>query len=132
MRVRSKPWLVELRFQLSYPCGKPLVLVPGARRHLLDRLELLASDDVHARHHPLHLRAGEGLRFALGAVGEARGVGHKAREIVEEFALGLRHGLSSGRRLHEGEAALKPMWRERICGARAALTIARRFSGPSL
>src|ERR1700733_731318 len=105
MRVRSKPCLVELRFKRGYPCGKLLVLVARPRRHLLDRLELLPGDDVHARHHPLHLRAGEGLRLALRAVGKARGVGHETREVVEKAAVGLRHGSTPG----DARAWAKPL-----------------------
>src|SRR5208283_2602392 len=74
------------------PRGKLLVLVPGARRHLFNGLEFLAADDVHAGHHPLHLRAGESLSLPPRAVGKARRVGHEARKIVEETAVGLRHG----------------------------------------
>src|SRR4051794_1636962 len=68
-----------------------LVLVARGGGHPLDRLELVAADEVHAADPLAHLLARRGLGLASHAGEGAGGAVHHLDEIVEQFVLGL-HG----------------------------------------
>src|ERR1019366_7078264 len=70
---------------------EPLVLLARQPRHVLDRLEFLALDDVEVAQDFFGLIADHGVDLALDALGGARGVIHQAPDLVEKPIAGLGH-----------------------------------------
>src|SRR6201995_6177734 len=83
--------LSELRLQRGDPRLQRLVLLARQPRHVLDRLELLALDDVEVAQDFFGLVAPERVDLALDALRRARGVVHQAADLVEKPVVGLGH-----------------------------------------
>src|SRR3981081_985854 len=60
-------------------------------RHVLDRLEFLALDDVEVAQDFFGLVAHHGVDLALDALGGAGGVVHQTADLVEKPIAGLGH-----------------------------------------
>src|SRR5262245_25503841 len=82
-----------------------LVFLARQARHVLDRLELLALDDVEIAQEFFGLVAHHRVELALHALCRTRGVIHQATDLVEKPVVGLGHG--------ETPAAQEPLqqWR---------------------
>src|SRR5262245_7070249 len=68
-----------------------LVLLARQPRHLLDRLELLALDQIEVAQDAFGLVANDGFDLTPHARGGACRVVHQPRDLVEEAVGGLRH-----------------------------------------
>src|SRR6195952_950199 len=94
-----RPWggsRIELRFQRRDARFQRLVFLAGEPRHVLDRLELLALDDVEVAQDFFGLVAHHGVDLALDALRGAGGVVHQAADLVEKPIVGLGHVNISG------------------------------------
>src|SRR5262249_54161140 len=82
----------KLAFQRRDAGFEGLVLLAGQARHVLDRLEFLALDEVEVAHPPLGLAPEHGIELALDPLRDAGGIVHEAGDFVEEPVAGLGHG----------------------------------------
>src|SRR5262249_24864233 len=82
----------KLAFQRRDAGFEGLVLLAGQARHVLDRLEFLALDEVEVAHPPLGLAPEQGIELALDPLRDACGIVHEAGDFVEEPVAGLGHG----------------------------------------
>src|SRR6266540_5428316 len=82
----------ELRLQRRNAHLEQLVLLARDAGHVLDRLELLALDQVEIAQPLLGLVLEHGVELALDALGDAGGVIHQAGDFIEEAVGGLGHG----------------------------------------
>src|ERR1700733_746616 len=98
--VRRRWRGAELGFQRGDAQLQRLVFLARQPRHVLDRLELLALDDVEVAQDLLGLVAHHRIDLALDALGGAGGVVHQAADLVEKPIAGLGHleGISGRRR----------------------------------
>src|SRR4030081_2487964 len=87
----------ELRFQHRDARLQRLVFLARQPRHVLDRLELLALDDIEVAQDFFGLVADDGVDLALDALGGAGGVVHQTADLVEKPIAGLGHLERSGR-----------------------------------
>src|SRR5580698_8433318 len=104
----------QFGLQRRDPGLQRLVFLARQPGHVLDRLELLALDDVEVAQDLFSLVAYDGIDLALDALGGAGGVVHQAADLVEKPIAGLGHLGRSGRCW----VALSPQWRSRACGSR--------------
>src|SRR5262245_21743901 len=81
----------EPGFERSDARLERLVLLARQPRHLLDRLELLALDQIEVAQDAFGLIANDGFDLAPHARGGACSVVHQPRDLVEEAVGGLRH-----------------------------------------
>src|ERR1700682_6324866 len=81
----------EFCFQRDNARFKRLVFLARQPRHVLDRLELLALDDVEVAQDFFGLIADHRIDLALDALSGARGVVHQAPDLVEKPIAGLGH-----------------------------------------
>src|SRR5258705_13775477 len=81
----------ELGFQRSDARFQRLVFLARQPRHFLDRLELLALDDVEVAQDFFGLVADHRIDLALDALGSAGRVVHQAPDLVEKPIAGLGH-----------------------------------------
>src|SRR5216683_6606694 len=89
--VRRRGGNAELGFQRRDARLQRLVLLARQPRHVLDRLELLALDDVEVAQDLFGLIADHGVDLTLDALGGAGGVVHQAPDLVEKPVAGLGH-----------------------------------------
>src|ERR1700736_1214194 len=89
--VRRRAGNAELGFQRTDARFQRLVFLARQPRHVLDRLELLALDDVEVAQKFFGLIAHQRIDLALDALGGARGVVHQAADLVEKTIAGLGH-----------------------------------------
>src|SRR6516162_4976971 len=82
----------ELALQHRDPRFQRLVLLARQARHVLDRLELLALDDIEVAQNLFGLVAPERIDLALDPLGCARGIVHQPSDLVEKPIGRLRHG----------------------------------------
>src|SRR5947208_13996522 len=68
-----------------------LILFAREPRHVLDRLELLALDQIEVAQPALRLVAEHGVELTPHARRDAGGVVHQARHFVEKTVAGLGH-----------------------------------------
>jgi len=73
-----------------------LVFLAREAGHVLDRVELLALDQIEITQDALGLVADHGIDLALDALGRAGGVVHQAADLVEKPIVGLGHLKRSG------------------------------------
>src|ERR1700688_4324930 len=96
--IRRRERNAEFGFQHRDPRLQRLVLLARQPRHVLDRLELLALDDVEVAQDLFGLVADPRIDLALDALGGAGGVVHQTPDLVEKTIVGLGHlWLISGR-----------------------------------
>src|SRR5262245_34992726 len=81
----------EPGFERGYARFERLVLLARQPRHLLDRLELLALDQIEVAQDAFGLVANDGFDLAPHARGGTCRVVHQPRDLVEEAVGGLRH-----------------------------------------
>src|ERR1019366_5035627 len=89
--IRRRRRDAELGFQHGDARLQRLVFLARQPRHVLDRLELLALDDVEVAQDFFGLIADHGVDLALDALGGARGVIHQTPDLVEKPIAGLGH-----------------------------------------
>src|SRR5438105_1846524 len=87
----------ELGFQGSDPALESLVLLTREAGHVLDRVELLALDEVEVAQDAFGLVAHDRIDLALDALRGTGGVVHQAADLVEKPIAGLGHLKRSGR-----------------------------------
>src|SRR6267154_1225990 len=95
--IRRRGGNAEPGFQHGDARLQRLVLLARQPRHVLDRLELLALDDVEVAQEFFGLVADHGIDLALDALGGAGSVVHQAADLVEKPIAGLGHLERSGR-----------------------------------
>src|SRR5437660_4078351 len=91
-RRRCRRTGAKLRLQGRDAGAQHLVLLARQPGHVLDRLELLALDQVEVPQPLLRLRLEHGVDLALDALRDASGIVHQAGDLVEETVAGLGHG----------------------------------------
>src|SRR6266851_5368731 len=89
--VRRRGGNAELGFQRRDARLQRLVLLARQPRHVLDRLELLALDDVEVAQDFFGLIADHRIDLTLDALGGTGGVIHQAPDLVEKPIAGLGH-----------------------------------------
>src|SRR5262245_14049297 len=82
----------EPRLQGSEPGPQHLVLLTCQPGYLLDRLELLAFDQIEVAQPLLRLGLEHGVDLALDPLRDAGSIVHQARDLVEKAVAGLGHG----------------------------------------
>src|SRR6266852_8632786 len=82
--IRRRGRNAELGFQSRDARFQRLVFLARQPRHVLDRLELLALDDVEIAQDFFGLIADHRIDLALDALGGARGVIDQAPDLVEK------------------------------------------------
>src|SRR5262249_54817781 len=82
----------ELRLQGREPGPQHLVLLTRQPGHILDRLELLALDQIEVAQPLLGLGLEHGIDLALDALRDTGGIVHQAGDLIEETVAGLGHG----------------------------------------
>ena len=87
----------DLGFQRRDPGLQGLVFLARQAGHVLDRIELLALDEVEVAQDALGLVANDRIDLALDALGGAGGVVHQTADLVEKPIAGLGHLERSGR-----------------------------------
>src|ERR1700687_1220899 len=92
----------ELGFQHRDTRLQRLVFLARQPRHVLDRLEFLALDDVEVAQDFFGLVADHRIDLALDALGGAGGVIHQTPDLVEKPIVGLGHLWSISARLRAG------------------------------
>src|SRR5450631_487066 len=100
--VRRRRGNAELGLQHRDARLQRLVFLARQPRRVLDRLELLALDDIEVAQDLFGLIADHGVDLALDALGGAGGVIHQSPDLVEKPIAGLRHlaNLRSAARYH--------------------------------
>src|SRR6202011_5423852 len=89
--VRRRGRNAELGFQCGDARLQRLVLLAREPRHVLDRLELLALDDIEVAQDFFGLVADHGIDLALDTLSGAGGVIHQTPDLVEKPIAGLGH-----------------------------------------
>src|SRR5215469_10126712 len=90
--VRALAALIELGLERGDARLQGLVLLAGKLGHVAHGLELLALDQIEVGKPALRLAAEQGLDLAPHPLGDAGGIVHQPRDLVEEPIAGLRHG----------------------------------------
>src|SRR5215475_1741632 len=108
-RRRAKP-----AFQFRDPCLQCLIFLSCKPRHILDRLEFLALDDIEIPQDFFGLTPPERIDLAFDALRCTRGVVHQPSDLVEKPVGGLGHGEFSVRGNHSRQ------WRREPLGSRPA------------
>src|ERR1700712_5383980 len=113
----------ELGFQRGDPGLQRLVFLTRQTGHILDRVELLALDEVEVAQDALGLVADDRVDLSLDALGCAGGVVHQTADLVEKPIVGLGH-LKNAPVAATGSAWSKTLpaprqWRSRGAGSRA-------------
>src|SRR5499426_5196 len=83
--------LCKLGFKRGDAGLQGLILLARQPRHVLDRLELLALDHVEVAQDAVGLVADHGIELPPHPRGNAGGVVHQPRKLVEEAVAGLGH-----------------------------------------
>src|ERR1700761_4815808 len=81
----------QFGLQRRNPGLQRLVFLARQPRHVLDRLKLLALDDIEVAQDFFGLVAHHGVDLALDPLGCARGVVHQPADLVKEPIVGLGH-----------------------------------------
>src|ERR1700716_4188159 len=89
--IRRRRWHSEFCFQRRDARFEGLVFLARQPRHVLDRLELLALDDVEVAQDFFGLIADHRIDLTLDALGGAGGVIHQTPDLVEKPIAGLGH-----------------------------------------
>src|ERR1700704_5369514 len=104
----------QFRFQRGDARFQGLVLLARQPRHVLDRLEFLALDDVEVAQEFFGLVADHRVDLALDALRGAGGVVHQAPDLVEKPIAGLGHL----KNLRSAVVATSRQWRSLRQGSR--------------
>src|SRR5229473_1383503 len=89
--IRRRRRNAEFCFQRRDARFECLVFLASQPRHVLDRLELLALDDIEVAQDFFGLIADHRIDLTLDALGGAGGVIHQAPDLVEKPIAGLGH-----------------------------------------
>src|ERR1700690_1910063 len=89
--IRRRGGTAEFGLQHRDARLQRLVFLARQPRHVLDRLELLALDDVEVAQDFFGLIADYGIDLALDALGGSGGVVHQAPDLVKKPIAGLGH-----------------------------------------